>query len=453
MQSSQTNAWLSKVDRVLANLLREQPQDATGPLAAKVAATIKSIKSQLSLVSKASKYTLFLPDTVLLSVFSFFENQGDYWACSLVNREWNKVATYELWKSPVFFSENALESFERTVAYSEKAELVLSLDLTIYQWDFWTNTRIGLLLESLPNLTSIRLPKLSSGLECPTVPRDIIKNLRYYEYYDTTMDPTTGLRNLIAVLKNAPNLEELVLLRQNYANSFLGKRLVEMVEELPTLGALRTMKFYGPRPGIEILCALLLHTPYLKSLAIPRENITEEFVETLFTSCPRIEKLNFAGCTLSTDSFDKLADRLVEMNMCGVSQRTRNADMAIARLITQGKSLEKLDLSGNDCIAPGLMELDNPVDLMNIKELNLSGLDRMPNFDTTLWGKILSCESNVQVLRLDMNFTVDDKIGIADIQNSRQTRKTLQAISEHCKVLEELLISSDGDIRPWSRVS
>ncbi|KAK9694875.1 hypothetical protein K7432_013252 [Basidiobolus ranarum] len=493
MEAMQTHEWLGKVDRVMTDLLREQPQELVLPLAAQVTASLRNIKAQLSQATSDSKYRLYLPDTVLLSIFSFFENQGDFWACSLVSKEWNKMASYELWKSPIFYSERALERFERIAVNTEKAELVSSLDLTLYNWEFWTNARIGLLLESLPNLTSIRLPKLSSGLECPTIPKDILKNLRFYEYHDTTMDPIAGLRNLVTVLKNAPHLEELVLLRQNYANSFLGKRLIEMVEILPTLKELRTLKFFGPRPGIDILRALILRAPNLKSLAIPRESITEVFVETLFFSCPRIEVLNFAGCALSTDTFDKLSDRLVELDMRGISQRARDADLAIVRLLTGGKSLRKVNISGNEWLAPGLTQLTKAASLANLKELDFSQLDRMGNFAASFWENILiNCGNSIQVLKLSKNNTVDDKVGtliaqycsrlryldctstsitdativavveacgshirhlyITDIHNRQQTRRTLQAITEHCKVLEELAISTNGDIRPESSI-
>ncbi|ORY00128.1 hypothetical protein K493DRAFT_105565 [Basidiobolus meristosporus CBS 931.73] len=66
-------------------------------------------------------YIARLPQEILDCILVYLrEDITDLWSCCLVNRQWNRSSTPELWRTPVFSSQKAIRAFKQIVTTNIK---------------------------------------------------------------------------------------------------------------------------------------------------------------------------------------------------------------------------------------------------------------------------------------------------------------------------------------------
>ncbi|KAK9727345.1 hypothetical protein K7432_001924 [Basidiobolus ranarum] len=314
----------------------------------------------------------------------------------------------------------------------------------MYMYQIRSIEEISNLVSLLPNLKFISLPFVNL-LPVPTtflrhVAYKALPGLRRLHYRDTRISFRRVLQDLCSVLAGCTELQELAVdLDTDYP--LLHNLDMNEIDVLPT-SPLKSLSLRCVHSSSVLVERILIHTPDLEHLSFTMVQISDSFTENLWKSCPKLKSLEIELTNSDSNRYMPIESlchglakvyqsQLKHLKLCfpkgpHVPQHVLNELWK-----SHGPHLETLELRGFTifyksftCLAYNISPTLKRLCRSNVTEF------REPPID--FWEPLLaSCGGSLQVLHLDSNALLDDRIVLT--------------VAKYCHKLRELSLQ-----RTWT---
>ncbi|ORY02014.1 RNI-like protein [Basidiobolus meristosporus CBS 931.73] len=399
---------------------------------------LDAASSQPQIHSPSTCFISRVPHEIIEYMLSFLrEDLADLWSCCLVNRQWNHLASSELWRTPVFSSQKAIRAFKETVTTNVKvANLVKEFAFDEYRYQIRPIARVEELIHCLPNLTSIRLPPVIPLFRPNSLLSFVshsLPNIKSLGYRDKRMDPNEIVDDLVRVLDGCHSIEHLTLDFEEIKP--FRESTLQKLQTLPPISSLTSLDVWSYSVKESFFSALFPLTPNLRKISFTTTRIPLDIVHQLVRNCPRLTSLRVKFLyseDMDHKSIQKLCTDLIhgfrgQLKELGLSFfKDPNIPQDILNSLWDSSMCEWEILSLSNFVIPtnSMIRLSESVS-GKLKVLDMCNIMGSIPQDLKAWDSLLGrCGSSLTSLFIGGNSNLDDSIGLL--------------IAEHCTKLEKL---------------
>ncbi|KAJ1984968.1 hypothetical protein H4R34_000311 [Dimargaris verticillata] len=267
-----------------------------------------------------------LPQEVVARIVAYLhQDQATLWACILVNRLWNQVATPQLWQRPRFTHLRAVEKFSETLAIASLACTPLAAKL-------------------LASTTAVSAPVDLRALTRAAT--------HFYPDYVVHLDFTLLDENA----RNATCLSRLIYHTVHYASPRAlrvldlgfcrGLKNYDLQRIAPRLTAVHSLNLAGGGRQDIVLTKIVQHTPNLVRLSLSwNAQLTDFGIVQTVQRCVRLQCLDLTHCTLLEDSaLMAIAAHCPELRVLSISYCHGLTDVAVLHVVKHCRQLRVLNI-------------------------------------------------------------------------------------------------------------
>ncbi|KAJ1982068.1 hypothetical protein H4R35_000461 [Dimargaris xerosporica] len=267
-----------------------------------------------------------LPQEVVARIIAYLRpDQATLWACTLVNRLWNQVATPQLWRRPRFTQLRAVEKFSETLAIASLACTPLAAKL----------------LASTPAASApVDLRALTHAAT------------HFYPDYVAHLDFTLLDENA----RNATFLSRLIYRTIHYVSPRTlrvldlgfcrGLKNYDLQRIAPRLTAVHSLNLAGGGRQDIVLTKIVQHTPNLIRLSLSwNSHLTDFSIVQTVQRCVQLQCLDLTHCTLLEDpALLAIAAHCPKLRVLSISYCHGLTDVAVLHVVKHCRQLRVLNI-------------------------------------------------------------------------------------------------------------